>query len=216
MMTPERWQYTNDYLRAVFGREDPLLAELREAARTTGMPDIAVSADVGRLLQLLVRTTRARAVVELGTLAGYSALWMARALAPGGRLVTIELEPARADFARGWFERAGVADRVEVVVGPALERLPGVLDALGEVDVAFFDAVKTEYPEYFRAVRDRVAPGGLVLADNVLGTTGWWIDAEGNATRDAVDGFNRAVAADEGFDVAAVPIREGVLVARKR
>lgn len=215
-MDARRWQYTTDYLRAAFGREDDLLRDLREDAKAQGLPDIAVSADVGRLLQLLTRATAARTVVELGTLGGYSAIWMARALAPGGRLVTLELDPARADFARGWFQRAGLGDRIEVVVGAALDTLPGVLASCGPVDVAFLDAVKTEYPKYFELLRGAIAPGGMLLADNVLGSSVWWIDDEGDATRDAVDGFNRAVAADEAFDVAAVPLREGVLIARRR
>lgn len=217
MMTPARWTATQDYLRDVFGREDPLLAELRAEADRTGLPPIAVSADVGRLLDLLVRTTPARAVLELGTLGGYSALWLGRALAPGGRLVTVEIDPARAAFARGFVARAGLADRVTVMEGAALDVIPAALEALGgALDVAFLDAVKTEYPAYLAALRDHVAPGGLLLADNVLGSSRWWIDDVGHPDRDAVDAFNRALAADPAFDVAAVPLREGVLVARRR
>ena len=217
MMTPERWTATQDYLRDVFGREDPLLAELRAEAARAGLPPIAVSPDVGRLLQLLVRTTAARAVLELGTLGGYSAIWVGRALAPGGRLVTVEIDPARAAFARGFLARAGLADRVTVMEGAALEVIPAALESLGgTVDVAFLDAVKSEYLAYWRALRGHIAQGGLLVADNVLGTGRWWIDEAGHPDRDAVDAFNRAVAADPGFDAAAVPLREGVLVARRR
>src|SRR4051812_46774544 len=178
MMTPERWQRTNEYLSEVFGREDPLLTELKADALASGLPDIAVSAEVGRLMDLLVRTTKARTVIEVGTLGGYSGIWMARALAPGGHLTTIEIDPARADFARKWFDRAGLGDRVTVVVGAALDVLPTLASSLGpaSVDVVFLDAVKTEYPAYFREVRDLIAPGGLLLADNVLGSGAWWID----------------------------------------
>lgn len=218
MMTPERWRSTSEYLCEVFGREDPVLAELKGAARAAGLPDIAVSADVGRLLDLLVRTTRARTVIEVGTLGGYSGIWMARALSPGGHLTTIEVDPARAQFARAWFDRAGLGDRVTVTVGAALDVLPtlGASLGAGSVDVVFLDAVKTEYLAYFHAVRGLIAPGGLLLADNVLGSHTWWIDQEGDPARDAVDAFNRAVAGDPDFDVAAVPLREGVLVARRR
>lgn len=217
MMTPERWSATQDYLRTTFGREDPLLTELCADARREGLPDIAVSADVGRLLHLLVRTTAARAVLELGTLGGYSAIWMARALSPGGRLVTLELDPRRAAFARRWFDRAGLGDRVTVLEGPALETIPAALAALGgALDVAFFDAVKTEYPAYLAALRGHIVSGGLLLADNVLGSSAWWIDQVGHRDRDAVDVFNRAIASDPDFDVAAVPLREGVLMARRR
>lgn len=216
-MTPERWQRTSEYLRDVFGREDATLAALREDAAAKGLPDIAVSADVGRLLHLLVRTTRARTAVELGTLGGYSAIWIARALGPGGRLITIELDSARAAFARTWFERAGVGDRVEVVCGAALDVLPKVVASLGgELDVAFVDAVKTEYPDYFRALRPHIAPGGLFIADNALGSHSWWIDDLDSPDRAGVDRFNRAAADDPDFDAACVPIREGVTVARRR
>ncbi len=216
-MTPERWSATQEYLRTVFGREDALLTELREDAKREGLPDIAISAEVGRLLQVLVRTTKALAVLELGTLGGYSAIWMARALAPGGRLVTVELDPARAAFARRYFERAGLAEQVTVLEGPALTVIPAAIEALGgALDVAFLDAVKTEYPAYLRALRDHISPGGMILADNVLGTTSWWIDQAGQRDRDAVDAFNRELSADPTYDVAAVPIREGVLIARRR
>ncbi len=216
-MTPQRWNATQDYLRTVFGREDALLTELAEDAKRSGLPDISISADVGRLLDVLVRTTRARSVLELGTLGGYSAIWMARALCPDGRLITVELDPSRAAFARRWFERAGVADSVTVLEGPALTMIPAAIEALGgSLDVAFLDAVKTEYPAYLHALRDHIAPGGLLLADNVLGSSSWWIDEPGRPDRDAVDAFNRELANDPAFDVAAVPIREGVLIARRR
>jgi predicted O-methyltransferase YrrM len=217
-MDEDRWRRTNAYLQDVFGRDDALLRDLRAAATAEGLPEIAISSDVGRFLQLMVRTTRARRIVELGTLGGYSAVWLARALAPGGRLTTVEIDPRRADFARGWIARAGLADRVEVVVGAALEVLPGILRNIppGELDVAFVDAVKTEYPAYFAALRGHLAPGGLYLADNALGSMVWWIDQAGHPDRDAVDRANRLAADDPDFEVACVPLREGVMVARRR
>ncbi len=217
-MDDGRWRRTSAYLQDVFGREDEALAALREAARAEGLPDIAVSSEVGRLVQLLTRTTRARVAVELGTLGGYSGVWIARALAPGGRLYTVELDPAHAAFARRWFDRCGVGDRVEVLEGAALDVLPGLLARLGDasVDVAFLDAVKTEYPAYLALLADRIAPAGLLLADNALGSHSWWIDHEGDPSRDAVDVFNRALAADARFDVACVPAREGVTIGRRR
>lgn len=217
-MTPERWERTGEYLREVIGRDDDVLTALRAAAKSEGLPDIAVSSEVGRLLLLLARTTRGKTFLELGTLGGYSGVWLARGLAPGGRLTTVEIDPKHAAFARGWFERAGVADRVEVVEGAALEVLPKLTASMapGSVDLVFLDAVKTEYPDYLRAVRDLVAPGGLLIADNALGSSVWWITDEGGESRDAVDRFNRALAADDAFDVAAVPVREGVLIARRK
>lgn len=223
-MSPARWGRTCAYLRDVFGRQDAHLAGLMGRAVEGGLPDIAVSADVGRLIGLLTSMTGggagARLAIEVGTLAGYSGVWIARGLAPGGRLITIEYDPKHAAFARRTFDEAGVADRVEVRTGAALDVLPELARELGpeSVDVALLDAVKTEYPAYFRTLRGMIRPGGLLLADNALGGGEWWIDdAPGaNASRDAVDRFNRAVAADPHFETACVPIREGLLIARRR
>src|ERR1044072_6002677 len=106
-----------DYIVGLFGAEDELLASLREEADRTGLPPIAISADEGRLLQVLLTMVGARRVLEVGTLGGYSAIWMARALPPDGSLLSIELDPAHAEFARRYMVRAGVADRVEIRVG---------------------------------------------------------------------------------------------------
>lgn len=216
-MTPERWAYTSDYLRRTFGREDGTLEGLRERALAAGLPDIAVSGDVGRLLSLLASTTRRRLAVEVGTLGGYSAIWIARGFAPG-KLVTIEYDEHHADFAEAELDRAGLAERVEVRRGAGL----GVLDALsrehgpGSVDFAFIDADKREYPAYWERLRPLLAPGALFVADNVLGTSSWWIDDEAHPAREAVDALSRALAADPEFDAAGVPIREGLLIARRR
>lgn len=229
-MTPERWARTGAYLCEVFGREDGALAAVGARAREAGLPDIAVDAAVGRLLTLLCATTNggrgARLALELGTLAGYSGVWIARGLAPGGRLITVEPEQAHAGVARGTFESCGVADRVEVRRAFALEEIARWAREFGpaSIDFAFLDAVKTEYPAYFEGLRDMIAPGGLIVADNTLGGS-WWIDETGarsspdpekRETRDAVDRFNRMVAADSAFETACAPLREGVLIARRR
>jgi caffeoyl-CoA O-methyltransferase len=215
-MTPERWRATSRYLVDVFGQEDAALIELRRVAVDAGLPDIAISADVGRLISLLTSMAGAKVALELGTLGGYSATWIARALAPGGRLYTVELEPRHADVAEAHFVRAGVADRVELIRGAALEVLPKLLARIGSpVDLVFVDAVKTEYPEYWRIAREHLRLGGLFIADNAIGSSRWWIDLQGHPDRDAVDRMNRAVAADPSFEAACVPIREGVMVARR-
>jgi len=216
-MTDDRWNYTNEYSREVFGQQDEHLAGLMTEATAAGLPDIAVSADVGRLLMMLTSMTRARLALELGTLGGYSGIWIARGLAQGGRLVTIEREPNHAAFAQRQFERAAVADRVEIRVGAALEVLPRLADELGpgSVDVVFIDAIKTEYCEYWEKVRPLVAVGGVVLADNVLGTGSEWIDQQDQPQPRAVNRFNRLVAGDDAFEVVVVPLRQGVLFARR-
>jgi caffeoyl-CoA O-methyltransferase len=218
-MTPERWEHTCGYLRAVFGTQDDHLAGLMDRAVEAGLPDIAISADVGRMLMLLTSMTRAQLAVEVGTLAGYSGIWIARGLKPGGKLITIELEDRHADFAQAQFETAGVADRVELRRGGAeavLDQLAKELPA-GTVDVAFLDADKAAYPGYWTQLRPLIAPGGLLLADNMLGGGSWWIDEKpgANASRDAADAVNRMLAADPEFTAVTVPIREGVLVARR-
>lgn len=216
-MTPERWDYTNAYLHRTFGDVDAHLAGLMDEAVAKGIPAIAVSPEVGRLLQLLVSTTDGRCAIELGTLAGYSAIWMARGLQPGGKLYTVELEEKHAAFAEEQLKRAGVADRVEVLRGKALDVLDDLATKLGpsSVDFLFFDAVKSEYPAYFQKARALVKKGGWLVADNVLGAGDWWIDAERNASRKAVDELNRTLASDPDFLVTAVPLREGVLLARR-
>lgn len=222
-MTEQRWQATSSYLQDVFGRPDDQLATLMQRAVAAGLPDIAVSAEVGRLLTLLATMSApggARTIVEVGTLAGYSGIWLARGLASSGRLITIEIDPRHAAFAKGEFERAGVGPWVDQRLGAALEVLPGLVRELfpGFVDLVFLDAVKTEYPAYLALLAPIIRPGGLLLADNALGGGSWWIDgAPGESPdRDAVDAFNRAVASDPSFDAACIPIRQGLLIARKR
>jgi caffeoyl-CoA O-methyltransferase len=216
-MTPERWRYTADYLRQVFGESDPHLASLMKEGVARGLPDIAVSADVGRLLMILTSMTRGEMAVELGTLGGYSAIWIARGLRPNGRLITVEAMDLHADFAEEQFEKAGVADKVQVRRGYALEVLPALAEELAprSLDLLFLDAVKTEYPEYWRIARPLIREGGLLIADNVLGAGSWWIDAVENQHRTGADTLNRAVAEDPDFEAVAVPLREGVLIARR-
>ena len=211
-MTSETWEYIATYGREVFGDEDDHLAGLMSEAAESGLPPIAVSADVGRLLMIITSMTEGRLAIEVGTLAGYSGIWIARGLRPEGRLITIENEPRHAEFAQRQFERAVLADRVEIRLGAGLDVLDRLSEELkpGTVDVLFLDAVKSEYIAYFETARPLIAVGGVVLADNVYGTGDGWID-KGRGT----DAFNRHIAADPDFEAVAVPIREGVLIGRR-
>lgn len=211
-MTPETWSYLGDYADDVFGQYDDHLAGLMNRATEAGLPPIAVSADVGRLLKILVSMTEGKLAIELGTLAGYSGIWIARGLADDGRLITIEFNPKHAEFAQAEFETAGVADKVTLIRGAALEVLPGIAAEVGtqSVDFAFIDAVKSEYVDYFHLLKPLIKTGGLIVADNVYGTGAGWID-QGHGT----DDFNRLVADDPDFDAVATPMREGVLIARR-
>lgn len=211
-MTPERWSYLGNYAVDVFGQYDDHLAGLILRADAAGLPPIAVSADVGRLLKILVSMTEGRLALELGTLGGYSGIWIARGLAEDGKLFTIEYNDRHADFAQSEFEAAGVADKVEIVRGPALDELPGLTERFGpvSVDFVFIDAVKSEYVQYFQLIKPMMKPGALLVADNVYATDAGWID-DGYGT----DEFNRTIAADAEFEAVATPMREGVLIARK-
>ncbi|MEX1281213.1 MAG: O-methyltransferase [Acidimicrobiia bacterium] len=217
-MTPERWAATTAYVEEVFGDPDDLLAGLPARAEAAGLPRWEISPDVGRLLSILLATTPARRVLEIGTLGGYSGIWLARGLAPGGRLVTIERDIAHADFAAERFAEAGVGHRVEIVRGEALDVLPGVAESLGpgSVDLVFVDAAKEEYPDYVALTRYLVAPGGYLVLDNCLGTGSSWIDDRSDPGMAAVDEANRALAGDPSFDTVALTVRQGVLVARRR
>ncbi len=212
-MTPERWEYLDGYAREVFGSQDEQLQTLMDRAVEAGLPRIAVSPDVGRLLMILASLTAGRLAIELGTLAGYSAIWIGRGLAPEGRLLTVERDTKHADFAEAEIRQAGLEDRVEVVRGAALDVLDDFAERLepGSVDFAFIDAAKSEYVEYFRQLRHLMAPGGVVVADNVYATGQGWID-QGYGT----DDFNRLAASDPEFEATAIPMREGVLIARRK
>jgi len=218
-MTPDRWMKTCDYLDDVFNDADEHLQNLMPRAIEAGVPDIAVSPSVGRLLHMMVKTVGAKTIVEVGTLAGYSGTWMARALPEDGMLITIEPEPLHADISQRGFDEGGLTDRVRIVRKTGLEALTMLIEQLGEgsVDVVFLDAIKFEYPEYLPFAKS-LRSGGLLIADNAIGSTEWSVvnPAGSHPNRDGVDRFNRLIADDADFDGCCVPIREGVLMARKQ
>lgn len=166
----------------------------------------------GRLLKMLVAAVQARRVLEIGTFTGYSALSMAEALPPGGRIVTCELDEARADIARRAFERAGYGDVIEVRVGPALETLRG-LD--GPFEFCFIDADKKGYPDYYEAALGKLSVGGLMAVDNVL-QGGRVIDPD-TASSDTrvIQAFNERVASDPRVECVMLPVRDGVTLIRR-
>jgi predicted O-methyltransferase YrrM len=143
--------------------DDPVFAG--DASHAAGLPDIAVSRPQARFLELMVRLSGGGRVLEVGTLGGYSAIVMARALAPGGRLVTIEIDPHHAEVAAANFAAAGLADRIELLVGPAADVLPGIAPPF---DLAFIDADKPSNSLYLREALRLVRPGGLIIVDNVV------------------------------------------------
>jgi predicted O-methyltransferase YrrM len=200
-----------EYIAALFGAEDELLSSLREEADRKGLPPIAISADEGRLLQVLLRSINARRVLEVGTLGGYSAICMARALPPNGSVLTIEIEPKHAEFAQRYIDRAGLTARVDVLVGRALDVLPS-LD--GErFDAIFLDADKEPLPTYLDWGLRLVRPGGWIIADNAL-WGGRVFDGESNDDKTrAVREFNRRLATDPRLLGIIVPTHDGVAAA---
>jgi predicted O-methyltransferase YrrM len=161
----EAWAAVDDYLATHLAPGDAALTEALEAGAAAGLPPADVSPAQGRLLELLARLTGARAILEVGTLAGYSAIWLARALPPDGRLVTLEADPHHARVARENLARAGLAEVVEVIEGPALETLPRLA---GPFDLVFIDADKERSADYLALALERSRPGTLIVADNVV------------------------------------------------
>lgn len=202
------------YARDLYQPEDALLTELREALVPAGLPQIEVGPEEGRLLQMLVAAAGGQRVLEIGTLGGYSGIWLARGLAPGGKLVTLELEQKHADFARGYFERAGLADRVEIRVGRATETLPTLTD--GEpFDLVFIDANKDDYDSYLDWAVRLVRRGGWITAHNTLGWGNIHDPANQDASTVAIRRFNQAVADHPKLLATIVPVQDGLTIALK-
>ncbi|UCC85512.1 MAG: O-methyltransferase [Gemmatimonadota bacterium] len=200
------------YVADLFAPEDEVLVELRRAMGEAGLPQIYISAEEGKLLQVLLRAIGARHVLELGTLGGYSAIWIGRALPPDGRLVTIEKRADRAELAREFINRAGLTDRVKVMVGEAGSLLEG-LSAEAPFDAVFIDADKEGYPAYLEWSAEHVRQGGLIIADNALkGGRVVERDSENPAVL-GIQEFNRRVAQDSRFTSIIVPTRDGVAIA---
>jgi predicted O-methyltransferase YrrM len=168
-MEAEVFAEVDRFITATVVEEDEVLRGAVAAAEAAGLPSIQVSPPQGKLLQLLVRLLGAKKILEFGTLGGYSAILMARALPEDGSLITLEAKPEYAEVARQSIERAGVADRVEIRVGPALESLPALEeDGADPFDLVFIDADKVNTPNYCAWALDRTRPGGLIVADNVV------------------------------------------------
>ena len=189
-MTPETWTAVDEYLTGLLIPPDSALDEAQRTAANAGLPAISVSAPQGKFLHLLARITGARRVLEVGTLAGYSTIWLARALAPGGRLVSLEFDPKHADVARANLARAGLTDVVDVRVGRAIDSLPA-LEREAPFDLVFIDADKPSTPEYFAWAMKLTRAGGVIVVDNVV-RAGAVLDASG--TDDTAAGMRRFLA----------------------
>lgn len=167
--TPNTWGAVDAFVESLFVAEDPALAGALVLSAEAGLPPIHVAPAQGKFLQLLARLVGARRVLEIGTLGGYSTIWLARALPAGGRVVTLEADPTHAAVARANFARAGLSEVIELREGPALDTLPGVeADGLGPFDLVFIDADKQSAPEYVAWAVRLARRGTAVVLDNVV------------------------------------------------
>ena len=203
-----------DYIRRVGLREHPVLADLR--AETQRMPNASmqIAPEQGAFMALLVRLTGARRVLEIGTFTGYSSTAMALALPEDGQLVCLDVSREWTDRARQAWVDAGVADRVELRIGPAVESLAQLSD--DSFDLAFIDADKTGYDTYYTGCLRVVRPGGLILIDNVLQSGRVTDPAADDENVRAIRALNERIHADERVDLVLLPLADGLTMARVR
>jgi len=203
-----------EYLAARTAHEDAFLARLKAAAREAGLPSISIAPEQGSFMQILLRAARAKEIVEVGTLSGYSAIWMARALPAGGRVRTIEYASKHAAFAREWIGRSDVAAKIEVLEGRGVDVLASF--EADSADAAFLDADKGSSPVYLEESLRIVRKGGLILVDNAF-AFGQLLDPRPTDCEvEAVRAFNDIMAKETRVQGVIVPIGDGLWVAVKK
>jgi caffeoyl-CoA O-methyltransferase len=192
-----------DYLEGVHPPLGPVLEEMLKTGQSEGVPIVNPAA--GRLLRVLVTALAPKRVVEIGTAIGFSTLWMASALPPGGRIDTIDPDRARTDRARRYWLRAGVTDRVRVINEPALRVLPRLPPG---IDFVFIDALKPEYAAYLDALLPKMTPGGMITVDNVL-WSGRIAAGEHDENTDALRAFNEKFLHHDQLEATVLPLGDG-------
>lgn len=204
-MSQEQWTAVDRYITGLLVPADPALDAALEASEAAELPAISVAPNQGKLLMLLAQLQGARRILEIGTLGGYSTIWLARALPADGRLVTLEANPDYAEVARGNLARAGLAGVAEVRVGPALETLPRLAgEGLAPFDVVFIDADKPSTPEYFQWALRLARRGTLIVVDNVV-RDGAVVDADSeDASVRGIRRFNELLAAEPRVSATAI------------
>lgn len=200
------------YVSELFAAEDPILRKIRARHGEHKLPPINVSPEEGKLLYLLLLIIKARRVLEIGSLGGYSGAWLGRALPPDGKLITLEKDPRHARIAREGFKEAGLEGRVELIEGGALEVLPTLTPGF---DAVFIDADKEPLPKYFDWGMRLLRVGGLLLCDNAFfhGAAVDASDQSGNAL--GVRAFNKLASSDPRLVATILPVRDGLLVGLK-
>lgn len=190
-MSQEQWTAVERYLTDLLVPAEPALDAALAASAAAGLPPINVPPNLGKLLHLLARTLGARTILEIGTLGGYSTIWLARALSAGGRLITLEADPTHAEVARANIARAGLADVVELRLGRAVETLPQLAaEGCGPFDLIFIDADKANNPTYFAWALKLSRRGSVIIVDNIV-RSGTVVDA--TSTDPAVQGVRRLI-----------------------
>jgi predicted O-methyltransferase YrrM/uncharacterized glyoxalase superfamily protein PhnB len=205
-----RWAAVEEYFAGLLFPPDAALDAALADSVAAGLPPINVSAAQGRLLALFIRMTHARRVLEIGTLGGYSGIWLARALPTGGRLVTLEIDPRHAEVARRNFDRAGLSDRIDLRVGPAQDTLPAIeSEGGGPFDFIFVDADKPRYVEYLDWSIRLSRPGGLIIVDNIVRDGEVVNEHSTDAKVQGVRQFNIALAAERRVEATAIQLVGG-------
>ena len=203
-MSDPRWTEVDDYIEGKLLGDDPALDAALAANAAGDLPAIDVSPVQGKFLHLLALAMGAKRILEVGTLGGYSTIWLARALGGGGRLVTLELEPHHAAVARGNVDRAGIGDRVEIRVGPAADTLAAmVATGEGPFDLVFIDADKPGNPVYFDHAVRLSRPGTVIIVDNVV-RDGGVLDSDGDAAIKGTRALFDALAKDDRITATAM------------
>lgn len=202
---PDLFTILDYYISELFAPTDDALEYALNLARTAGLPEIQVSASQGKFIFLLAKIVGARRILEIGTLGGYSTIWLARALPEDGRLVTLEIEAAHAEAAKLNVARAGLSGKVEIILGPALQTLPKVCDQAKEpFDFVFLDADKVNYSNYFNHIMRAVGSGSLILADNVIRNGTVLAPQHSDPSAGAARQFNAMIAADERLEAVVL------------
>jgi predicted O-methyltransferase YrrM len=203
-----------EYIARHTSGEDAFLRELKQAAATAGIPSISIAPEQASFMQILLRAAGARDVVEIGTLTGYSAIAMARALPADGRVRTIELEPKHADFAERWIAKSEVAGRVKVLRGAGTDILPGL--GTDSADAAFLDADKASYAKYLTECMRIVRRGGLIMVDNAFAFGELFAEAPSDREVAAIRAFNERMTQVRELQSVIVPLGDGLWVGVRR
>jgi caffeoyl-CoA O-methyltransferase len=205
IMSNEIFKNVDEYINTLFVREDEALLGVTTSIEEAGIPQISVSANQGKFLYLLARLSNAKKILELGTLAGYSTIWMARALPPDGKLISLEFDPKHAEVARKNIKRADIDSFVEIRVGKALDLLPQI-EAAGEgpFDMIFIDADKPPYAEYFQWALRLSRRGTLIIADNVIRDGKVLDDNSADEMVKGVQRFNKMLAGNTAVDATII------------